>query len=104
MKFECKVMRAGGDPHEWIDAACFGWHHGEEAWNNDGPRIEAEDAGRAALQAIKMALDKGADLAAVDGLAHVCAAVRVKADVLMWRAVVRTVVEPRGYEFTESRQ
>jgi hypothetical protein len=95
-KFDCKVMRAGDAPHEWIDAACFGWHRGEEAWNNDGPAIEAANSSDAAIAALRRALDMRVDLGAVDGVATVCAVVRGGTENYMVTAVVRTVVEPKG--------
>lgn len=95
-KYDCKVMRAGDDPHEWLDAACFGWHQGEEAWNNDGPAIEADRPFGAALAAIRKARDMRVDLGAVDGVATVCAVVRNGAENFMVTAVVRTTVEVKG--------
>jgi hypothetical protein len=94
MLFECKVMRAGDDPHEWEHVAGFGWYRGEEAWNNDGPAIDADCSANAALAAIRMAVDMRWDIGSVDGLAHVCVVVRDGAECFMVQARVRTVIEP----------
>lgn len=59
MLYECKVMRPGDVPHDWVDAACFGWRKGGTAWTNDGPAVEAASAVEAAEEAARRAVRLG---------------------------------------------
>ena len=94
MLYPCKVMRAGDAPHEWIDAAAFGWYEGDNANSNDGPAIEAPSSSDAVLAALNTARDMRVNLGAVNGEARVCAMAREGAETFVVEAVILTTVRP----------